>query len=148
MPKLTLSQASRAAGKSKTQISRLFESGKVSVEKDGSGRTVIDLSELQRVYPSANQEVSPLHRTRNVTGDKENVTVSAALQAQIDLLRDERDRLRVELDNERRERSSERDRLLGLVETAQRQLTDQRSFARLSWWDRLTGRVQDASKTP
>ena len=132
MPKLTLSQAARAAGKSKTQISRLLETGRISAEKDNGGRLRIDLSELQRVYPEADSKSSPLQRHRDATRDDENGTVATALQAQIDLLENERDRLRGELDSERRERAAERDRLLSLVEASQRQLTDQRE--RRSWW--------------
>ena len=54
MTKLNISRASRATGKNRTTLYRHIESGKLSSEKDGTGNTVIDVSELQRVYGELN----------------------------------------------------------------------------------------------
>lgn len=52
MPRYTLGQAAKATGKSKTQIARAVESGKISAERDGpTGPYSIDAAELHRVYP-------------------------------------------------------------------------------------------------
>lgn len=50
MSKLNITQASRATGKNRTTLYRHIENGTLSAEKDATDTTVIDVSELQRVY--------------------------------------------------------------------------------------------------
>lgn len=133
MAKLTLSQAARAAGKSKTQLSRMIENGNLSKEETGAGSFVIDASELLRVYPEADLKNASLQRHGNTQGNKTGGTVTAVVEARLEMMVEERDRLRVELDSVRREQREDKDRhraevdrLLGIVEATQRQLTDQR----------------------
>ncbi len=143
--KLTVSQAARAAGKSKSQISRRVKKGDIAAEKGADGRPLIDLSDLQRVYPHADPAKRGIQRPST---KPRNEAETRTLRTQVDMLRDDRDRLRTELGAERRERRDkeeharqERDRLLGLLETAQRQLTDQRPPAaeRRGFWKRVFG---------
>lgn len=133
---LTVSQAARAAGKSKGQISRMVKDGKISADRSTPNRPMIDSAELLRVYPHADLG------KRNATTKKETIEKpetgrgNSALQAQVDLLREERDRLLANLERERREhreerdqQRAERDRLLGIVEVTQRQIADLRPMA-------------------
>ena len=51
MPKLTLNQASKEAGKAKKTILEAIRDGKLSAPKDDDGHYQIDPSELFRVWP-------------------------------------------------------------------------------------------------
>ena len=84
---------------------------------------VIDTSELVRVFGD------PVQRTDTETPKTDNSDTpnNAAVQAEFA-------RLRADLEFERQRG----ERLMGLLETAQRQLTDQRP--RRSWWSRLLAR--------
>lgn len=105
---------------------------------------MVDASELLRVFPDADVG------KRNETfprATSETPQATGALQVHLNLLLDERDRLRAELDRERAERRDERDqqrqereRLIGVLEAAQRQLAVRpRSPATETrgWWWRL-----------
>lgn len=119
MAKLTALQASRSGWPSRQTIYRKVRSGELSAEiKDG--RTVIDTSELVRVFGEPVSHVT----------DRETAQSDGGLQAQIDLLQAELARAREDIASERQHR----DRLTGLLE---RQLTDQRP--RRSWWSRVFG---------
>lgn len=128
--KLSISAAAQRAGVRRTTIYRKLSEGKLSRETDDDGKPIIDLAELARVYPHAVSD--PGHnpyipRTGHVGGE------SATLRELVDTLRQEKDRIAAELDRVRadaradieRERA-ERERLLGLLESAQRQLADLR----------------------
>lgn len=54
MSKLSISEAHRATGKARSTIERAIAEGTLSAEKSESGRTFIDVSELQRVYGEVN----------------------------------------------------------------------------------------------
>jgi hypothetical protein len=126
--KLSVSQAARAAGRSKSQISRLMKNGRLSADRSVPSRPMVDASELLRVFPDA--DVGKRNETfPRATSETSQETVASRL----DVLLDERDRLRAELDRERAERREERDqqrqereRLIGVVESAQRALADLR----------------------
>jgi hypothetical protein len=127
--------------------------GCLSAEKLDDGSVRIDGSELRRVWPDAdlararNTRNSPEQRPGNSHGDSGNSTGNdagnAVLQALLDEVRQDRDRLRGELDKERHER----ERLVRVIEeqTAAvrsqgeqiRLLTDQRE--RRPWWRRVLG---------
>jgi hypothetical protein len=128
--KLSVSQAARAAGRSKSQISRLMKNGRLSADRSVPSRPMVDASELLRVFPGADVGKRDATFPRATS---ETPRETGALQAHLDLLLDERDRLRAELDRERAERREERDqqrqereRLIGVVESAQRALADLR----------------------
>lgn len=52
MPELTLSQAAKLAGKSKSTLNRAVKSGRLSASRNADGTFSIDPSELLRVFPS------------------------------------------------------------------------------------------------
>jgi hypothetical protein len=89
---LTLGQAAKQTGLSKTAISRAVKSGRLSATRNDQGEYQIDPSELFRVYPvTASVDSEP---ERQAT-PKDN----SGLQGQIDLLRETVDDLRERLSN-------------------------------------------------
>ena len=56
--KLTLTQAAKEAGVSKSTLSRAIEKGRLSANKDDLGRFQIDPSELFRVFDPVSRNVS------------------------------------------------------------------------------------------
>jgi hypothetical protein len=134
---LTVSQAARAAGKSKGQISRMIRSGKISADRSNSSRPLIDGAELLRVYPHADLGKRHLETSPETHAQPEE---TGAMQAQIDALMSERDRLRADLDREREAAAERETWLRQQVETAQRQLADQRPREdKRGWLGRLLG---------
>ena len=80
----TLGEAAKATGKSKPTIQRAIKNGKISGEKDSSGRYYIDPSELHRIFPALQ------HYSNNDVSMKQNVTdnETSILQHEIDMLRE------------------------------------------------------------
>lgn len=125
----TLGQAARAANVSKTTIQRAIKSGRLSASRQLDGSYLIDPAELHRVFPPAR---------RDGDGDGEmasSVTVNATgeLRIEVEMLREQLALIKDERDNLR----TERDRLLGVIETQAQQvklLTDQRPARRRKWW--------------
>jgi len=150
--KLTQAEAARAAGVSRTHILRAIKGGKLSAEKLDDGSVRIDASELLRVWPAAdlgrarNSGNTLKQRHGNSHGDTGNDDGNLVLQALLGEIRQDRDRLRGELDKERQER----ERLVRVIEEQAaavrsqgeqiRLLTDQREQARRPWWWRLIER--------
>jgi hypothetical protein len=156
--KLTQAEAARAAGVSRTQIFRAIKQGRISCEKLDEGSVRIDPSELLRVWPAAdlkrarNTDLLP-HGSRH--GDNEKRNVDSLLQVYADEVRQDRERLRAQMEAverkladtevalvaEREAARVERDRLLGVIEKQTDQLkliTDQREREtdRRPWWRR------------
>ena len=89
---LTLGQAAKETGLSKTAISRAVKSGRLSATKNEQGEYQIDPSELFRVYPVA----------ANVDSEQERQATpkdNSGLQGQVELLREIVDDLRERLNN-------------------------------------------------
>ena len=89
----TLGQAAKATGKSKPTLSRALQSGRMSGQKQPNGSYLIDPAELHRVFP-------PVSSSGNATGDmkpSETQSNPSALQAQLETLREERERERQQL---------------------------------------------------
>ena len=120
--KLNITDASKAIGKPRSTLYRHIDKGKVSAEEDGEGNTVIDVSELQRVYGALD-----LGATRDDTEQNVVLQQSATVQSVADL-----EVLRLKLEYAERERDTERERreraeheverLLSIVEFHARQL--------------------------
>ena len=89
--RLNLGQSARAAGVSKTHLSRLAKQGRLSVSRE-AGQVFIDLSELQRLYPHATGEVtaapSPVPSPAVTCRHQVTEQVTAGLEAQLQLLRE------------------------------------------------------------
>jgi hypothetical protein len=108
--KFNIVQAAELAGVARQTIHRFIKKGKLSVEKTADGKTVIDKSELLRVFPNL---VTPgaSHMLRHDT-----LQVTAILHSQIELLQRELDVTRQERERDREEYRREKDRLLGIIE--------------------------------
>lgn len=131
--KLTISQASRAVGKSRSLIHKLVSNGKISAARGEDGRVRIEASELLRVYPSADLERRDSMSAATPPEGHEAPAVGAPRSSELESLRAERDRLLLELERERRARDQDQAKaierenwLKGQVEATQRLLTDQR----------------------
>jgi excisionase family DNA binding protein len=122
MPEMTLSEAAKWAGVTRPTIHKALTSGRLSGRRDDNGQWRIDPAELERVYlprktgggivaVSGNSAVSTFD-----IGD-----VIAAKEREIELLRE----IAAKAEAREADLRTERDRLLGIVETAQRQLTHQ-----------------------
>lgn len=111
MPKISISEAARLAGKPRSTIHRHIEKGKLSREMDGQGRPVIDVAELERVYgPLQQADMAQTGATRQPATSGWDRTDGAdlieleALKREKALLLNERDDLRRRLDAEAEER--------------------------------------------
>ncbi len=104
----TLGDAAKATGKDRATISRAIRAGKISAKKNQHGQWSIDPSELHRVYPALAPQGVAQKTDAPARNAEHNSALQAkieGLQAQLELLRDERDDLRRRLDEESRERS-------------------------------------------
>lgn len=111
MAKISISEASRLIGKPRSTIHRHLSQGKLSREKDGLGHSVIDLSELERVYgPLRQADMSETGASLHLATVGQDIVDRAALieleavKRENALLRDEREDLRRRLDTESEER--------------------------------------------
>lgn len=101
MSELSLTQAAKIAGKSKSTINRAIKSGKLSATRHDDGSYSIDGAELARAFPigtpSGSEWVSaapPTEPTRTATLEAEN----AALRAALDREREALDEVRADRD--------------------------------------------------
>jgi hypothetical protein len=130
--KFNVAKAAELAGVARQTIHRFVKKGKLSVEKTADGKTVIDKSELLRVFPNL---VTPgaSHMLRPDTPQ-----VTAILQSQIELLQRELDVTRQERQRDREEYRQERDRLLNIIENQTHLLPKPgEQEAKKGWWRRL-----------
>ena len=120
--KLTLGQAAKETGVSKSTLSKAVKSGRISADRQADGSLSIDVSELFRVYPK-----QPLPETPSRTdGHPKETEDNNGLSAELQMLRE---RLS-EKDSTIADLRGERDRLLAVVEEQARSvrlLTDQRA---------------------
>ena len=98
--KLNKYQAAKAAGISRTTLDRHIKEGKISVGKDGTGKTVIDVAELERVY----NEVDTDSTSHNVAGEQsETSNDNKTVHLELEILREYLDRMESDRDRERRQ---------------------------------------------
>lgn len=106
----TLNKAAEAAGVSKSTLSEAIKSGRLSAPKDEKGRYQIDGSELFRVFPKTtpNEHIEP---TPNTQSNSENRFEIERLRAELDAekritanMADQVADLRARLDSEAEER--------------------------------------------
>lgn len=73
MAKVSISEAARLAGKSRTTLHRLIKTGELSVSTGDRNAKMIDISELARVFPDLRINVDEHHNEQvieqRVTGD-------------------------------------------------------------------------------
>jgi hypothetical protein len=147
--RLSRRQAEKVAGVSRATLARYVADGRLSVGKDGSGHNVYDAAELRRVFPDSfdlkrleadetdetpvsETPVSPPETGWQATRLAVLEVEKRHLEGDRDRLREEAERLRRELGEERGRRESERAEFMGLLrqkEETVRLLTDQRQQA-------------------
>jgi len=90
--KVSISEAARLAGKSRTTLHRLIKTGELSVSTGDRNAKMIDISELCRVFPTIrlstgehqNEQVSEQRVTGIVTGDEQD---NARLKQEVEHLK-------------------------------------------------------------
>lgn len=120
MPELSLSQAAKLTGKSKSTINRAIKTGKISATRHDDGSYSIDPSELTRAF-----EVEPLEGTKRRAPEPDETRLLERIEALEAMLNRER-----EVSADLKE---DRDRWR---QQATALLTDQRSdnAATSRWW--------------
>jgi hypothetical protein len=133
--KLYLAQIPRHFVVSRGTIYRDIRQGKLSAEDNGKGRTVVDLSELERVYKRKREE-KVSHIVQRAQSDTDySVHENNVLRREVELLREQIAGHASVIDDLR----SERDRLLRLLEEqahSVKLLTDKRIRQKhpRQWW--------------
>jgi len=110
---LSLSEAARVSGQSKSTIWRAVNSGRLSVTRTYTGDYQIDPAELHRVFSLVTERATTVSVKRDAMVIEQ--TETALMQAQIDRLFQVGELIRKELDNDRDAWSSQADRLRQLV---------------------------------
>lgn len=119
MPELSLSQAAKLAGKSKSTINRAIKTGKISAARHDDGSYSIDPAELSRAF-----RVEPLEGSKRSAAEPVETRLLERIEALEAMLSRER-----EISTDLKE---DRDRWR---QQATALLTDQRSRATASkWW--------------
>jgi DNA-binding transcriptional MerR regulator len=108
----TLGQAAKATGISKPTLSRAIKGGRLSGQKQPDGSFLIDPAELHRVFPL----VSTTGNDNGNVKQYETPSNPSALQAQLETLREERERERQQLQATIDDLRDERGRLLRVLE--------------------------------
>lgn len=125
MARLTIGQASRSSGYSKSTISRACKEGRISFTREGN-TILIEQSELDRVFPAKRDATPP----QNVLSNESNIAAQPTGTAlEMALLQQEVNALRAALDRERQAVEREReisDNLARQMEALSRLITDAR----------------------
>ncbi len=104
MSKLNISQAAKAVGKSRPIIYKKIKNGELSIEEGAEGEKLIDTSELIRVF---GELVTPGTVSNDVNDLQDNTPADpAGLHQKIHYLEMENERLREEIERERKEKST------------------------------------------
>jgi excisionase family DNA binding protein len=123
MPGLSLREAAREAGVSKSTIFRAIQRGRLSATRDDDGNFSIEASELFRVYPPRNsaERVGDGSAGQGAPADETPVlkVEIEGLRAQLATMREVTDDMKAQRDSWQRQ-----------AETAQRLLVDQRPALR------------------
>jgi predicted site-specific integrase-resolvase len=92
--RLRVSQAAKAVGRARSTLNRDIAQGKISVTRSGTGQPYIEISELERAYGQV--DIRTLAETVRIgqDGTAENRPDIGALQRELSLLREERERER------------------------------------------------------
>ena len=127
-----ITDAARRAGVSRQTLYRCIKSGRLSVATDLTGRSVVDSSELFRVFPP-----------KAALDVQNDATAHALLQVRLEALERDNARLQADLDRERDEK-----RKLFLLLTDQRPKRRQSDSTPASSTPRRTRRTAPATTTP
>lgn len=124
MPDMTMSQAAEWTGLGRATIHKAIQSGRLSAEKVDGGTYRINPAELARVYPPASHRKTP-----ESTSDIAKLTAVAELMAAKDREIALHREAAAKADAVAADLRTERDRLLGIVEAANRVLAHEREAA-------------------
>ena len=132
---LSLGQAARLAGTSKTTLTRAIKTGRLSATRRDGGGYQIDAAELSRVFTVTPETVTATGNTvhhatplRDLHATPDVVTRMAELEAELRGLKELLAEVRANRDELREDRDQWRGR-------AERLLVDQRQ----PWWKRMVG---------
>jgi hypothetical protein len=134
---LTLAEAAKSVGRSKSALLRSIKSGRLSAARDAlTGGWMIDPSELARLYPARTEAVSDaVSDAPHTTRDAPEITeLRARLEDALDQIQD----LRRQRDRADEERRRAQEQLVGLQTQMAALLTDQRpppSPVPRRWWN-------------
>ena len=128
---LTLNQAAKTCGRSKSTLLEAIRSGRMSAPKDDRGRYAIDPAELHRAFPFQSQDRSPDRSPEPQPTSLGNHSEPAdpALKREIELLREMLGKAEANADHWR-----------ALAERQQALLEDKRPKKPRSFLQRLLGR--------
>ena len=114
--KLSISDAARRAGVERSTIYRRAQRGEISLEKGPGGKPRVDLSELLRVYPDADQSPQPATVVHARSGQRmRHASESKALEREVELLRQQVTMLQADKEDLRRRLDrAEEDRTIAL----------------------------------
>src|SRR3954451_13662708 len=103
MSLINVRSAARLTGKDRSTIIRAVESGRLSASRDDRGRYLIDPSELERAFGSLRSPDAPDDADSDVLPQSASVDTSrvAALEREVELLREMLERERRTWDDER-----------------------------------------------
>ncbi|MDD3020651.1 MAG: plasmid replication DNA-binding protein [Alphaproteobacteria bacterium] len=155
--KVSVVEASKMAGVSRATFYRHITEKKISTAQDDKGNTVIDTSELVRVYGNKLRTLEEIEKEEIDQLDEIETTQdsSAALKVQVDMLRERLKDFNEERERERNQLSSQIEDLKAQLERSEEQrmkseeqknkltmmLTDQRSEA-----DKLAAKEEEHKK--
>lgn len=134
MSGLTLSQAAKALGKSKSTLNRAIKTGRMTAVRNDDGTFSIDPSELYRAFPEPSQnahQASPTERPRTPISNDLHSRISMLEQ----LLEKERDTVAREREiaaDLKEDRDRWRQQATSLLSDQRKELELQAK--RLSWW--------------
>jgi hypothetical protein len=138
--KFNVTHAAELAGVARQTIHRLIKQGKLSAEKLADGKTVIDKSELLRVFPNL-MTPGTSHKLHLETSQ-----VTTILQSHIERLERQLDVTLQELERTREKHEQEKDRLLRIIENQTHLLPkpqepeptpEPQPEPKKSWWQRI-----------
>lgn len=89
----TLGSAAKATGKSKTTIQRAISKGRISAQKDDSGRYVIEPSELHRIFPLVSHATVSQQSQGDTTRPPDETPLKVKVEALEAMLEREREAL-------------------------------------------------------
>jgi len=141
MAQITVADAARRANVQRSTIYRRARKGSLSLERAPGGGKRIEESEFYRVFPNASREPQPPQDASKQKTHQTQRAHQGGSGAEINQLRRELEMLKQrlhDLDADKTDLRSERDRLISIVESTTRQLEDLRAPA--SFWERVFGR--------
>jgi len=84
MTQVSISEAARLAGVSRSTLNRHLKDGKISKRRNNSGQPYVDVAELQRFYGELSQAKRPVQDTVGQRGTAHNQAVMSGLQHKLE----------------------------------------------------------------